>query len=129
MHRTGKTPTFGIDNAEDGIFVSSIDYTPSCETYEQLDHHGEVIGVVQYKQRVELSMTGEVPYTTEGGTPALSMGGTIELNNACPAACWLGGTAPEATTTIITAMPVTRAREGAQENSVTATIYPFGATA
>lgn len=131
MHRTGKTPVFGIDSAEEGIFVSSVEYTPTCETYEQLDHHGEVIGVAQFKQRVELSMTGEVPYNASGSSsaPTFAMGGTIALNNACPASCWLGGTAPEATTTIITGMPVTRSREGAQELNVTATIYPFGTAA
>ena len=37
MHRIGKTPNFGIDAPEEGLFVSTVEYTPSCETYEQLD--------------------------------------------------------------------------------------------
>lgn len=126
MHRIGKTPEFGIDNDEPGLFVSSVEYTPSCETYEQLDRTGEVMGLALYKQKVEVSLSGEVPYQEDGTASAYHLGGTITLANECPDNRWLGGTAPEATTTVITGLPYTRSREGAQEISVTATIYPFG---
>lgn len=126
MKRIGKTPVFGIDKAEPGIFVSQVEYNPSCETYEQLDHTGEVQGIALYKQRVEVTLTGEVPHEEGGsGTPSFTLGGTITLANECPASSWLGGEAPTATTTVITALPHTRQREGAQEINVTATIYPF----
>lgn len=127
MHRIGKTPNFGIDNPEPGIFVSSIEYTPSCEQYEQLDHTGEVQGLALYKQKQEVSMSGEVPFNEDGTASTYSLGGTITLANTCPENRWIGGVAPEATTTVITGLPYTRNREGAQEISVTATIYPFGA--
>lgn len=129
MHRIGKTPNFGIDEPEEGLFVSTVEYTPSCETYEQLDEKGEVQGLALYKQKVEVSLTGEVPYQEDGTASSYHMGGTITLANTCPANRWLGGTAPEATTTVITGLPYSRNREGAQEINVTAAIYPFGATA
>lgn len=124
MKRLGMTPNFGIDKPEEGIFVSSVEYTPQCETYEQLDHAGEVCGIAMYKQRVEVSISGEVPFGTTGAS-SWKLGGTLELANECPDTCWLDGQAPEATTTVITALPYSRSREGAQEISATATIYPF----
>lgn len=126
MIRIGKTPNFGIDKAEPGLFVSSVEYTPSCETYEQLDHTGEVQGLALYKQKIEVSLSGEVPFTEEGTTPSFHLGGTIALANECPDDRWLGGVKPEATTTVISGLPYTRNREGAQEISVTGVIYPFG---
>lgn len=127
MHRIGNTPNFGIDNDETGLFVSSVEYTPSCETYEQLDKQGEIQGLALYKQKVEVTLSGEVPYQADGTASAYHLGGTITLANTCPENRWLGGEAPTATTTVITGLPYTRNREGAQEISVTATIYPFGA--
>lgn len=129
MHRIGKTPNFGIDEPEEGLFVSTVEYTPSCETYEQLDHTGEVMGLALYKQKVEVSLSGEVPFNADGTASAYHMGGTITLANSCPDNRWLGGEPPTATTTVITGLPYTRNREGAQEISVTATIYPFGEAA
>ena len=126
MHRIGKTPNFGIDAPEEGLFVSTVEYTPSCETYEQLDHTGEVMGLALYKQKVEVNLSGEVPFNADGTASAYHMGGTITLANTCPDNRWLGGEPPTATTTVITGLPYTRNREGAQEISVTATIYPFG---
>ncbi len=128
MHRIGKTPNFGIDAPEEGLFVSTVEYTPSCETYEQLNHEGEVMGLALYKQKVEVSLSGEVPYQDDGTASAYHMGGTITLANTCPENRWLGGKAPTATTTVITGLPYSRNREGAQEISVTAAIYPFGTT-
>lgn len=128
MHRIGKTPNFGIDAPEEGLFVSTVEYTPSCETYEQLDEKGEVQGLALYKQKVEVSLTGEVPYNADGTASAYHMGGTITLANTCPENRWLGGQAPTATTTVITGLPYSRNREGAQEINVTAAIYPFGTT-
>ena len=128
MHRIGKTPNFGIDAPEEGLFVSTVEYTPSCETYEQLDENGEVQGLALYKQKVEVSLSGEVPYNADGTASTYHMGGTITLANTCPENRWLGGKAPEATTTVITGLPYSRNREGAQEINVTAAIYPFGTT-
>lgn len=128
MHRIGKTPNFGIDAPEEGLFVSTVEYTPSCETYEQLDEKGEVQGLALYKQKVEVSLSGEVPFNADGTASAYHMGGTITLANSCPENRWLGGKAPEATTTVITGLPYSRNREGAQEINVTAAIYPFGTT-
>lgn len=129
MYRVGNTPNFGIDNDEEGLFIASVEYTPSCETYEQLDKDGEVQGLALYKQRVEVNLSGEVPYQADGTASAYHMGGTITLANTCPANRWLGGVAPEATTTVITGLPYTRNREGAQEISITASILPFGTAA
>ena len=125
MYRIGKTPEFGIPNDEPGLFISSVEYTPSCETYEQLDKDGEVQGLALYKQKIEVSLSGEVPHQADGTASAFHMGGTITLANTCPENRWLGGTAPEATTTVITGLPYTRSREGAQEITLTAAIYPF----
>lgn len=125
MHRIGKTPVFGIDKEEAGIFVSSVEYTPSCETYEQLGHDGEIVGLAMYRQRVEVSLQGEVQLAEGSEGSAFHLGGAITLANECPDSCWLGGQAPTGTTTVITALPYTRQREGAQEVSVSATIYPF----
>ena len=125
MNRKGITPAWGIPEPEDGILVSSIEYTPSNEVYEQLDHQGEVCGLVLYKQKVEMQMSGQVPMTDAG---SWNMGASVTLANDAPASVWLDGQAPEAVTTVITAAPYTLNREGAQEVSVSATIYPFAST-
>ncbi len=127
MHRIGKTPEFGIPEEEPGIFVASINYTPTFETYEQLGHDGEIMGLALYKQKVEIEMSGEVPY--EGTGSNLTLGAAVELQNSCPARCWLGGAAPTATTSVLTAAPVTMNREGARECSYSGAIYPFATTA
>lgn len=126
MHRQGKTPEFGIPKQETGLFVSQVSYTPECETYEQLDEKGEVCGLVLYKQKVSVELSGEVPYT-EGGTVStgFKLGAAIELQNGCPADCWLNGEAPTATTSVLTAAPYTLSREGARERSYTGAMYPF----
>lgn len=128
MHRTGNTPEFGIPQQETGLFVSSVSYTPEFETYEQLDNMGEVQGLVMYKQKVGVEMSGEVPYNV---TTAASwkLGTAIELNNTCPDDCWLNGEPPTATTSVLTAAPYTLNREGARERSYTGAIYPFGVSA
>ncbi len=126
MKRIGNTPNFGIDKAEPGLFVSSVEYTPSCETYEQLDHTGEVQGLALYKQKIEVSLSGEVPHASGTATPSFTLGGAITLANECPDDRWLDGQAPAATTTVVTGLPYSRSREGAQEINVTGAIYPFG---
>ena len=125
MKRLGKTPIIGIPNAEPGIFVSSIEYTPSCETLEQLDHKGEVQGVTMYKEKVEFSMEGELPLDSE---TSYNLGAALVLQNACPASCWLDGKAKEHTTAVVTSAPVKYDREGAQTVTVGGTIYPFDST-
>jgi hypothetical protein len=127
MHRVGTTPEFGIPEAELGLFVSSVNYTPEFETYEQLDHKGEVCGLVMYKQKVTVELSGEVPLATEGSGTGMKLGAAIELQNSCPVDCWLNGEAPTATTSVLTAAPYTLSREGARERSYTGAIYPFGA--
>lgn len=122
MVRKGKTPKWGIEQQETGIFASSIEYTPSNETYEQLDVDGEVCGAILRKQKVELSMSGEVPETGGG---AWNMGASVALVNQPPDDIWLEGAAPEATTTIVTGRPYTLERESAQQMTISAVIYPF----
>lgn len=122
MKRLGKTPEFGIPSAQEGLFLSKVDFTPSCETYEQLDESGEVSGLVLRKQKVEFSLTGEVP---EGSTTSFGMGSSIALANECPATVWLDGQEPEATTQVVSGAPYSRSREAAQELTVNGTIYPF----
>lgn len=131
MHRQGITPEFGIPKQETGLFVSSVSYTPEFETYEQLDNMGEVCGVVLYKQRVGVELSGEVPYTGEGTSAGtgLKLGAAIELQNSCPADCWLNGEAPVATTSVLTAAPYQLSREGARERSYSGTMYPFDSSA
>lgn len=126
MHRVGNTPEFGIPEAEAGLFVSSVSYTPEFETYEQIDHRGEVCGLVMYKQKVTVELSGEVPLATEGGGTGMKLGAAIELQNSCPDDCWLNGEAPTATTSVLTASPYQLSREGARERSFTGAIYPFG---
>ena len=122
MKRIGKTPVFGVPSAEPGIFVASIEYTPACETSEQLDHQGEVQGLTLYKQRVDFSMEGELPVDSE---KTYSIGASLVLQNACPASCWIDGSAPEHTTAVVTSTPVKYEREGAQTVTVGGTSYPF----
>lgn len=123
MKRIGRTPDFGIAAAQPGLFISSIEYTPSCETYEQLDHKGEVIGLALYKQKIDFSMEGEVP---QGGSFEYGMGTTVDMANACPDDLWIDGEAPAATTMVVTASPYKRSRDGAVTATVSGTIYPFG---
>ena len=122
MKRIGKTPVFGVPSAEPGIFVASIEYTPACETSEQLDHQGEVQGLTLYKQRVDFSMEGELPVDSE---KTYSIGASLVLQNACPASSWIDGQAPEKTTAVVSSSPTKYEREGAQTVTVSGTIYPF----
>lgn len=121
MKRLGQTPVFGIENRQEGIFLSKVDFTPSCEEYEQIDVDGEVIGLAFFKQKVEFSLTGE---TQEGATIGFGMGTSIALANECPGTVWLDGAAPEHTTQVIKASPYTRTRDAAQESTVNGAIYP-----
>lgn len=123
MKRIGQTPEFGIAAAQPGLFVSSVDFTPSCETYEQKDHKGEIIGLCLYGQKVNFSMEGEVPI---GGDFSYGMGTELDLANSCPDSLWIDGQAPAATTMVVTASPYKRSRDGAATASVTGVIYPFG---
>lgn len=126
MKRLGQTPVFGIENRQEGIFLSKVDFTPSCEEYEQLDIDGEVMGLALYKQKVEFSLTGETP---EGTTIGFGMGTSIALANECPATVWLDGKEPDHTTQVVKASPYSRARDAAQECTVNGVIYPMEATA
>jgi hypothetical protein len=121
------TPEFGVPKQETGLFVSQVSYTPEFETYEQLDNMGEVCGLVHYKQKVSVELSGEVPYVegTGAASTGYKLGAAIELQNSCPADCWLNGEAPAATTSVLTAAPYTLSREGARERSYTGAIYPF----
>lgn len=121
------TPEFGVPKQETGLFVSQVSYTPEFETYEQLDNMGEVCGLVHYKQKVSVELSGEVPYVegTGAASSGYKLGAAIELQNSCPADCWLNGEAPAATTSVLTAAPYTLSREGARERSYTGAIYPF----
>lgn len=127
MHRQGMTPEFGVPKQETGLFVSQVSYTPEFETYEQLDNMGEVSGLVLYKQKVSVELSGEVPHVEGAGAASTGykLGAAIELQNSCPADCWLNGEAPAATTSVLTAAPYTLSREGARERSYTGAIYPF----
>lgn len=125
MKRIGKTPVFGIDKDETGLFVSQVEFTPACEEYEQLNTQGEISGIVLYKHRIEVSLTGEVPFTEDGESTAFTVGASLELANKPTAAMW-GGTEPTATTTVIKPSAVTMSREAAREVTVSAVIYPFG---
>lgn len=125
MIRLGQTPEFGIENAQTGLFISNFEFTPSCETYEQLDHTGEICGIALRKQKVEFQLEGEVP---NGGDFSFGMGGTLTLANECPASIWFGGVAPTSTTQVVTGAPYKRDREGAATATVSGTIYPFAST-
>lgn len=122
MKRIGQTPEFGIASAQTGLFISSIDYTPSCEKYEQLNNQGEIIGLCMYKQQVEFTIEGEVP---QGSTFSFGMGTTVTLANSVPDSLWIDGTAPDATTQVVTGSPYKRARDGAATATVSGVIYPF----
>lgn len=126
MKRLGQTPVFGIENRQEGIFLSKVDFTPSCEEYEQLDIDGEVMGLALYKQKVEFSLAGETPEDTAIG---FGMGTSIALANECPTTVWLDGQAPEHTTQVVKASPYSRSRDAAQECTVNGVIYPMQVTA
>lgn len=122
MNRIGKTPEFGIEHDEPGLFISNVEFTPACEEFEQLDKDGEVQGLYMNKQRVEVSLTGEVPHNAGFN---FTMGTSLELGNQPPEKLWFGGKTPEGTTCVLKPTPYSRSREAAQEANVTATIYPF----
>ncbi len=122
MIRKGMTPEFGIENEQPGLFISSLEFTPSCETYEQKNHKGEVVGVALYGQKVEFTLEGDIP---KGGKFAFGLGTKITLANELPSDAWLGGVAPLATTQIVTGCPIKMEREGARTASVSGVIYPF----
>lgn len=124
--RIGQTPVLGIAKAENGVFVSDINYTPECEKGEQINHLGDYIGVYFYRQRVTFSMTGEIPFKQDSeANPEFGMGTSLALQNECPPTIWLGGTAPEGTTAVIDNAPYQRQRDAVATVTVSGTIYPF----
>lgn len=124
MNRIGATPAWGIDHEEEGLFVSSIDFTPSCEEYEQVNAKGEISGLYFYKQKIEVSMTGEVPF---GSQSVFAIGTSLEMANKPDDELWMDK--PAATTVVVKPSAYNMRRESAQERTITAVIYPFGTAA
>lgn len=123
MKRMGATPEWGIRNKEEGLFISNLEFTPGCEEYEQQDEMGEVQGILFYKQRIEVSLTGEVPL---GSTKSFAIGTSLAMANTPPEELWVEK--PAATTVVVKPSAYSRSRESAQERTITAVIYPFGMT-
>ncbi len=115
----GTLVEFGIEKAETGLFVSSISFDASCEKYEQQDHHGNVVGVVTYNEKMTFSVDGELP--AENQTSVL-VAAELELVNSVPK---LLSDQPTVLTIVVDTVKKSTGRTSAATLSISGSIYPF----
>lgn len=74
----GTTPEWGIDSAETGLIVESIDWDFQIKEKESLNIAGEPQGLSLYGDTAAVSLKGEIPTASPS---ALRLAGTLTLSN------------------------------------------------
>ena len=114
----GTTGNWGIPQDEAGLLIIDISFDFSNELKEVLSRVGEVIGLVFYKEKVDIKISALVPKTAPFSA---KIGAALVLANAIPAHLQqaTGGT------TIITQITRTLNNEDFEKIEITAVHYPF----
>jgi hypothetical protein len=108
---------WGCPTPETGFAVESIDENTTCDVYEQKDNVGEVIEIVTYNPRSEITVNGEVTAAYAG-----VVGGKTTIANLS----LIGyAAATVAGIVIIKSVRITENRTANQRISLTATMYPL----
>ena len=131
MNIYGNLAVFGIDTAEDGLFLSDLSFTGEADEIEQEDEQSNIVGVGFYKPRVQFSCTGEVKRGDSGAADnagSAGIGTTIALNNECPSNQWLGGKPPATTLPVLKSAPFSRSRGSLATQELSGTIYGMAAS-
>jgi hypothetical protein len=106
--------TFGIPTPETGISCESIEQNDQVDTYEQKDDQGEVVEVVTFNPRSEITISGE-------STAALTavVGKILTFANLVTTQVGTGGT------TICKGVQYSKGRARNQSVRLTGTYYPL----
>ena len=108
---------WGCPTPETGFAVESIDENTTCDVYEQKDNVGEVIEVVTYNPRSELTVNGEVTAAYAGVVGQKTTIANLSLIGYAPATV--------AGLVIIKSVRITENRTANQKISLSATMYPL----
>ena len=108
---------FGCPTPETGFAVESIDENTTCDVYEQKNNIGEVIEVVTYNPRSEITVNGEVTAAYAGVVGAKSTIANLSLIGY--------PTGQTAGLVILRSVRITQNRTANQRLSLTATMYPL----
>ena len=108
---------FGCPTPETGFAVESIDENTTCDVYEQKNNVGEVIEVVTYNPRSEITVNGEVTAAYAGVVGQKSVIANLSLIGY--------PTGQTAGLVILRSVRITQNRTANQRLSLTATMYPL----
>jgi hypothetical protein len=108
---------WGCPTPETGFAVESIDENTTCDVYEQKDNVGEVIEVVTYNPRSEITVNGEVTAAYAGVVGQKTTIANLSLIGYAPATV--------AGLVVIKSVRITENRTSNQRISLTATMYPL----
>lgn len=108
---------WGCPTPETGFAVESIDENTTCDVYEQKDNVGEVIEIVTYNPRSELTVNGEVTAAYAGVVGQKTTIANLSLIGYAPATV--------AGLVIIKSVRITENRTANQRISLSATMYPL----
>jgi hypothetical protein len=106
--------TFGIPTPETGISCESIEQNDTVDSFEQKDDQGEVVELVTFNPRSEITISGE-------STAALTqiLGKVLTVANLVTTQVGTGGT------TICKGVQYSKGRARNQTVRITATYYPL----
>jgi hypothetical protein len=108
---------WGCPTPETGFAVESIDENTTCDVYEQKDNVGEVIEVVTYNPRSEITVNGEVTAAYAGVVGQKTTIANLSLIGYAPTTV--------AGLVVIKSVRITENRTSNQRISLTATMYPL----
>jgi hypothetical protein len=110
--------TFGIPTPETGISVDTLEQNDTVDSFEQKDNQGEVVEVVTFNPRSEITISGE-------STAALVAILGLKLTVANLVTTQVGPVAPATGTTICKGVQYSKGRARNQTVRITATYYPL----
>ena len=114
----GITGNWGIPEDESGIIITDLSFDYSSQEKLVLDKSGEVQGIVNYQQKIEIKLSGLVKKT---GPFAGRIGTALVLANNIPS--HLQG--DSAGLTVIKQIQRSLNNEDFEKIEITATYYPF----
>ncbi len=79
--KRGSVGEWGLESAEDGLFVESLKWDASSEIVWQLDEHGNKVGAVSAPADITFNMSGEMSSPTAGG---ITVAAVLDLKSSLP---------------------------------------------
>jgi hypothetical protein len=110
--------TFGVPTPETGISAETFEQNDTVDVYEQKDNQGEVVEVVTFNPRSEITISGE-------STAALAAILGLKMTVANLVTTQVGPAAPAVGMTICRGVQYSKNRARNQTVRITATYYPL----